>query len=165
MAAPELHFKSLKPTFTDFINGVVAIGDHPMVVDECTRSSVQDTLWTTVYGYRHDPQNPIDAPGALQKLVDLFYAKYTLKDERYTKMRFKVVCTIFKYYGDLTPSTVLLPRVSNTQSPLFAMNDVLSRDEDVVAWLTSTEQWVAEKIGEEPLFQMNLQADEFRKPR
>lgn len=165
MSAPELHFKSFKPTFSDFINGVVAIGDHPMVVDETTRSTVQDTRWTTVYGYRHDPKNPIDAPGSLQKLTDLFYSKYPLKDERYTKMRFKVICTIFKYYGDLLPSTTLLPRANNLQSQLFAMNDVLSRDDDVVEWLASAGQWLTEKIGEELLFQINLQVDEFRKPR
>jgi hypothetical protein len=45
------------------------------------------------------------------------------------------------------------------------MNDVLSRDDDVVQWLESAGQWLTEKIGEELLFQINLQVDEFKKPR
>ena len=130
MSAPELHFKASSRPSRISSTASSPSATTLMVVDETTRSTVQDTLWTTVYGYRHDPKNPIDAPGSLQKLTDLFYSKYSLKDEALHEDALQRLSARSSNTTETCSRLRPCYRANNLQSQMFSMNDVLSRDDD-----------------------------------
>ena len=156
------YLKIVQPTFTDYINGIVRVGSDALVLDQRSPSTVQNNMWTTTYATRHDPQGPLDTDSMIDALVNLFYSRYRLQDQRYVKIKFTFILKIFKYYGDLTPDSTLLPRSERLSSASFSMYDVKNKYQSISDFIQSAKEWTASNIAEDKLVQIELNIDEYK---
>jgi len=159
-----LFMNAISPTFMEFINGIVKIGNTALVIDDTHRVDSTTALKVTTYGIRHDPK--IDTPPSVlvDSLIELFYKHYKLQDKRYTNMRLKFILTTFRIIGsELQPNTKLIPSSNHNISNIMSMHDIYVRDEDMLSYVSSVKTWIEEKIGECRLYQIKLQVEDYGK--